>query len=77
MGESEGPSQIQKEKRRSAKSDVLKVLFPDMEKITNRQQTTVIWFFIHAMKSAVFGFLAPLWISRSIICREGKLDFDL
>ena len=33
--ESEAPSQLQKEKRGSAKSDVSKVLFPDIGKITN------------------------------------------
>ena len=35
MGESETLSLLQKEKRRSAKSDVSKVLFPDIGKITN------------------------------------------
>ena len=35
VGKSEAPSLLQKEKRRSAKSDVLKVLFPDIGKITN------------------------------------------
>ena len=35
VGESKAPSLLQKEKRRSAKSDVLKVLFPDIGKITN------------------------------------------
>ena len=35
VGESEAPSLLQKKKRRSAKSDVLKVLFPDIGKITN------------------------------------------
>ena len=38
MGESEAPSLLQKEVRRSAKSDVSKVLFPDIGKITNRQR---------------------------------------
>ena len=33
--ESGAPSLLQKEKRRSAKSDVSKVLFPDIGKITN------------------------------------------
>ena len=36
VGECETPSLLQKEKRRSAKSDVSKVLFPDIGKITNR-----------------------------------------
>ena len=35
VGESEAPSLLQKEKRRSAKSDVSKKLFPDIGKITN------------------------------------------
>ena len=35
VGESETPSLLQKEKRRSAKSDVSKVLFPELAKITN------------------------------------------
>ena len=35
VAESEVPSLLQKEKRRSAKFDVLKVLFPDIGKITN------------------------------------------
>ena len=35
VGESGAPSLLQKEKRRSAKFDVLKVLFPDIGKITN------------------------------------------
>ena len=34
--ESEAPSPLLKEKRRSAKSDVSKVLFPDIGEITNR-----------------------------------------
>ena len=34
--ESEAPSLLQKEKRRSGKPDVSKVLFPDFGKITNR-----------------------------------------
>ena len=37
VGESEAPSLFQKEKRRSAKSDVSKVIFPDIGKITNRK----------------------------------------
>ena len=36
VGESEVPSLLQKEKRRSSKSGVSKVLFPDIGKITNR-----------------------------------------
>ena len=36
VGESGAPSLLQKEKRRSAKSEVSKVLFPDIGKITNR-----------------------------------------
>ena len=36
MGGSKVPVLLQKEKRRSVKSDVLKVLFPDIGKITNR-----------------------------------------
>ena len=36
VGENSPPSRFLKEKRRSAKSDVLKVLFPDIGKITNR-----------------------------------------
>ena len=35
VGESGGPSLLQKEKRRSAKFDISKVLFPDIGKITN------------------------------------------
>ena len=35
VGESGAPSLLQKEKRRSAKFDVSKVLFPDIGKITN------------------------------------------
>ena len=35
VGENSPPSRFLKEKRRSAKSDVLKVLFPDIGKITN------------------------------------------
>ena len=35
VAESGAPSLLQKEKRRSAKFDVLKVLFPDIGKITN------------------------------------------
>ena len=34
--ESRAPSLLQREKRRSAKSEVSKVLFPDIGKITNR-----------------------------------------
>ena len=36
VGESEAPLLLQKEKRGSAKSDLSKVLFPDIGKITNR-----------------------------------------
>ena len=36
VGESGAPSLLQKEKRRPAKSEVSKVLFPDIGKITNR-----------------------------------------
>ena len=36
VGENSPPSRFLKEKRRSAKSDVSKVLFPDIGKITNR-----------------------------------------
>ena len=36
VGECEIPSLLQKENRRSGKSDVSKVLFPDIGKITNR-----------------------------------------
>ena len=36
MGERSAPSPFQKDKRGSAKSDVSKVLFPDIGKITNR-----------------------------------------
>ena len=36
VGGSKVPVLLQKEKRRSVKSDVLKVLFPDIGKITNR-----------------------------------------
>ena len=36
VGESSAPLLRQKEKRGSAKSDVSKVLFPDIGKITNR-----------------------------------------
>ena len=36
MGESRAPSLLQKEKRGSVKSDVSKVLFPGIRKITNR-----------------------------------------
>ena len=36
VGECETPSLLQKEKRWSAKSDVSKVLFPDIGKITNQ-----------------------------------------
>ena len=35
MGEREAPSMLQKEKGGSAKSDVLKVLFPRVGEITN------------------------------------------
>ena len=35
VGERGAPSLLQKEKRESAKSDVSKVLFPDIGKITN------------------------------------------
>ena len=35
VGESGAPSLLQKEKRKSAKFDVSKVLFPDIGKITN------------------------------------------
>ena len=35
VGESGAPSLLQKEKRRSAKFDVSKVLFPDIGKVTN------------------------------------------
>ena len=38
MGERSAPSPLQKEKRGSAKSDVPKVLFPDIGKITNRNK---------------------------------------
>ena len=38
VGESGAPSLLQKEKRRSAKSDVSKVLFSDIGKITNRKK---------------------------------------
>ena len=38
MGENGGPSLRQKEKRRSAKSDVSKVSFPDTGKITNQEK---------------------------------------
>ena len=36
VGESDVPSLLQKEKRRSANSHVWKVLFPDIGKITNQ-----------------------------------------
>ena len=36
VDENSSPSRFLKEKRRSAKSDVSKVLFPDIGKITNR-----------------------------------------
>ena len=35
MEERSAPSPLQNEKRRSIKSDILKVLFPDIGKITN------------------------------------------
>ena len=35
VGENNPPSRFLKEKHRSAKSDVLKVLFPNLGKITN------------------------------------------
>ena len=35
------------------------------------------WFLTFRPEIVVFGILAPLWISRSIIYWEGKLDFDL
>ena len=38
VGESEAPSLVQKKKSRSAKPDVLKVLFPGIGKITNRYE---------------------------------------
>ena len=38
MGERRAPSLLQNEKRGSAKSDVLKVLFPDLGKITNQSE---------------------------------------
>ena len=38
VGENSPPSRFLKEKRRSAKSDVSKVLFPDTGKITNPTQ---------------------------------------
>ena len=37
MGERSAPPPFQKEKRGSAKSDVSKVLFPDIGKITNQK----------------------------------------
>ena len=40
VGESSPPSWFLKEKRRSAKSDVSKVLFPDIGKITNLARHT-------------------------------------
>ena len=48
VGESGAPSLLQKEKRRSAKSDVSKVLFPDIGKITNPITTFY-------LKKTVFG----------------------
>ena len=43
MGERSAPSPFQKEKHWSAKSDVSKVLFPDIGKITNRSRFD--WYF--------------------------------
>ena len=40
MGERSAPSPFQKEKRGSAKSDISKVLFPDIGKITNQTERT-------------------------------------
>ena len=41
LEESGAPSLLQKEKRRSAKSEVSKVLFPDIGKINNQKCTPV------------------------------------
>ena len=40
MGERSVPPPFQKEKRGSAKSDISKVLFPDIGKITNQKNMT-------------------------------------
>ena len=41
MGESGLPTLLQKEQRKSVKSDVPKVLFPDIGKITNRRSEQI------------------------------------
>ena len=56
VGESSPPSWFLKEKRRSAKSDVSKVLFPDIGKITNLARHTGLQLvFLTAIMSAQFN----------------------
>ena len=60
MGESEAPSLFQKEKRRSAQSDVSKVLFPDIGKITHPSNVTNV---SNSSQNRIY-----LYIAISFIC---------
>ena len=73
VGESETPSLLQKEKRRSAKSDVSNVLFPDIGKITNLRARASSVYIFPKLPSETNSTLAPQEIN--IISRETEKRF--
>ena len=73
MRESETPSLLQKGKRRSAKSDVSNVLFPDIGKITNLRAHASSVYIFPKRPSETNSTLAPQEIN--IISRETEKRF--